>query len=172
MSRDIGINKTYELIGQHYYWPRLFQEVTDYVGAYVICQAESKENETAPLEETDIPEYPFQKISMDISSPYGETSRGNLYIVSFVDWLTNWSDPYVIADKRAQTVAELILTEIFPRYGAPVQLVTDNGPENMNKIIRETLKSFNIGHITTSPYHFQSNAKITHNNGRHTSQIS
>ena len=67
----------------------------------------------------DIPAYPFEKVSLDISGPYGETLQGNVYIVSFVDWLTNWPEAYTIADKKAQTVASLILTEIFPCYGAP-----------------------------------------------------
>ncbi len=37
----------------------------------------------------DVPAYPFEKVSLDISGPYGETLRGNVYIVSFVDWLAS-----------------------------------------------------------------------------------
>ena len=94
----------------------------------------------------DVPAYPFEKVSLDISGPYGETLRGNVYIVSFVDWLTNWPEAYAVADKKAQTVASLILTEIFPRYGAPLEIVTDNGAENVNEIMRETMASLNIKH--------------------------
>ena len=90
------------------------------------------------MEETDIPVYPYQKIKMDISGPYGEISIANSYIISFVDGLTNWLEAYAVPDKKAQTLAELILSEIFPRYGAPVQLVTDNEPENVHKIMKET----------------------------------
>ena len=111
----------------------------------VTCQARSSRCETAPLEEMDVPAYPFEKVSLDISGPYGETLQGNVYIVSFVDWLTNWPD------KKPQTVASLILTEIFLRYGAPLEIVTDNGAENVNEIMRETMASLNIKHITTSP---------------------
>ena len=57
-------------------------------------------------------------------------------------------------------MSELILMEIFPRYGSPVQLVTDNGPENINRIMKEALESLNIEHVTTSPYQPQSNAKV------------
>lgn len=58
--------------------------------------------------------------------PYHVTSRGNIYIVSFVDWLTNWVEAYAVKDKTAQTVTQLILNEIFPRVGAIAELVTDN----------------------------------------------
>ena len=76
---------------------------------------------------------------MDISGPYGENMRGNVYIVSFIDWLTNWPEAYAVADKKAKTVVSLILTEIFPWYGAPLEIVTDNGAENVNEIMRETM---------------------------------
>ena len=72
-----------------------------------------------------------------ISLGYGEILRENVYIVSFVDWLTNWAETYAIADKKAQTVASLILTEIFPRYGAPLEILTNKGAENVNEIMRE-----------------------------------
>ena len=150
----IGIDKTYELISRKYYWPSLYKHVTTYVNSCVTCQTRSSRCETAPLEEMDVPAYPFEKVSLDISGPYDETLQGNVYIVSFVDWLTNWPEAYAVADKKAQTVAGLILTEIFPRYG------TDNGAENVNEIMRETMASLNIKYITTSPYHPQSNTKV------------
>ncbi len=77
--------------------------------------------------------YPFEKVSLDISGPYGETRRGNVYIVSFVDWQANWPEAYAVADKKAQTEASLILTEIFLHFGAPLEIVTDNGAENVNE---------------------------------------
>ena len=127
------------------------------MGSCRVCQTQSRRQKLAPLMETDIPNFPFEKVSMDISGPYGETSRGN---VSFVDWLTNWPEAYAIQDKKAQTMSELILMEIFPRYGSPVQLVTDNGPENINRIMKEALESLNVEHVTKFPYHPQSNAKV------------
>lgn len=57
-------------------------------------------------------------------------------------------------------MADRVTSEIFPIYGAPVQLVTDNGPENVNKVMIEALASLNIVHITTTPYHPQGNAKV------------
>ena len=108
----------------------------------------------------DVPAYLFEKVSLDVTDQYGETQRGNVYIVSFVDWLTNWAEAYAVSDKKAQTVASLILTEIFPVHGAPLEIVIDNGAENVNEIMRETMASLNIKHITTSLYHPQSNTKV------------
>ena len=55
----------------------------------ITCQARSGKREAVPFMEMDVSAYPFEKISLDVSGPNGETPRGNIYIVSFVDWLTN-----------------------------------------------------------------------------------
>lgn len=74
------------------------------------------------LMETDIHihSYPFAKVSMDASEPFTYTSKkGNLSIVSFLDWLANWIEAYAVRDKTAQTVINLLMNEIFLRFGAP-----------------------------------------------------
>ena len=48
-------------------------------------------------------------------------------------------------------MGHLVLNEIFSRVDAISELVTDNGGEFLNKVMRETLKSLNIKHITNSP---------------------
>lgn len=80
--------------------------------------------------------FPFEKLSMDLSGTYGETTRGNTYIVGFVDWLMDWPEAFALADKKARTVVDLVVGEIFPRYDAPLQLVTDDGPEYVNNIMK------------------------------------
>lgn len=77
----LGIDKTYGLIMRNYYWPKLFNDVVNHVKKCVTCQVQSRGSRIAPVLETDVPNYPFQKVSMDISWPYGETHRGNLYRV-------------------------------------------------------------------------------------------
>ena len=38
--------------------------------------------------------------------------------------------------------------------------MTDNGTENVNNVVKETLESLNIDHVLTSVYNPQSNAKV------------
>lgn len=68
-----------------------------------------------------------------------------------MDWLTNWPEAFAVPDKRARTVVDLVVCEIFPRYGAPVQLVTNTGAENVNNIMKEVLTSLNRRHIMITP---------------------
>ena len=54
----------------------------------------------------------------------------------------------------------MIIEQIFPRFGSPLQIVSDNGTENVNKIVKETSAKLKIDHVLTSVYHPQSNAKV------------
>ena len=71
-----------------------------------------------------------------------------------------WPEAFAVPNKKAETVAHLLVEEIFPRFGGPLQLVTDNGPENANKILAKTLKELKIHHVFTSYYHPQGNGKV------------
>ena len=63
-------------------------------------------------------------------------------------------------DKTADTVADLIIEQICPRFGCPLQIVSDNGTENVNKVMKETLAKLKTDHVLTNVYHPQSNAKV------------
>ena len=85
---------------------------------------------------------------------------GNRYIIAFVDWYSGWPEAFTVPDKTAETIAHLIINEIFPRFGCPLGLVTDNGSENCNKVVKETLEVLNIHHARTSYYSPQSNSHV------------
>ena len=156
----MGVQKTFDSIRQKYYWPNLFKEINKYVNECTICQTRSLQKIRQPLQETAIPPYPMAKLSLDLSGPYPTTMSGNKYIIAFVDWYSGWPEAFAVPDKTGETVADLIIDQVFPRFGSCLQLVTDNGTENVNKVVKETLAKLNIDHVLTSVYHPQSNAKV------------
>ena len=160
LNGHFGVDKCYHTLARAYYWPNMFKELWDYISACVQCNTRNLQRVQPLLQETDIPPYPFAKVSLDISGPFPETLSGNKYIVSFVDWLTGWIEAFAVPDKTADTVVFLLLNEVIPRHSAMLVLVTDNGGENVNNMMRETLLHLNIHHITTSVFHPQSNSKV------------
>ena len=156
----MGIDKTFESIKRKYYFPNLYQRLTSYVNACVTCQTRALKKQRPPLQEMEQPPYPFAKLSMDISGPYPTSLSGNRYILSVVDHYTGWPEAFAIPDKSAQSVAHILVDEIFPRFGCPCEVITDNGTENENQVMKEVFAKLNIHHVTTSFYHPQSNAKV------------
>ena len=156
----MGIDKTYDAIKGKYYWPCMYKELYKYVNSCVTCQTRNLKKVKPPLQETDAPPYPFAKIGLDVSGPYPKTLSGNKYIIGFVDWYSGWPEAFAVPDKSAETVAHLLLEEIIQRYSTPLQIVSDNGSENVNRVMRHTLETLNISHVTTSYYHPQANSKV------------
>ena len=85
---------------------------------------------------------------------------GNRYIITFVDWYSGWPEAFSVPDKTAETVADLIIAQIFLRFGSCLQLVTDNGTENVIRIFKETLDMLKINHVLIIVFHPQSHAKV------------
>ena len=156
----MGVQKTFDSIRAKYYWPNLFKELHKYVSECTACQTRSLQKISQPLQETDIPPYPMAKLSLDLSGPYPTTLSGTKYIIAFVDWFSGWPKAFAVPDKTADTVAQLIIEEIYPRHGCALQIVSDNGAENVNRTVKETLARLKIDHVLTSVYHPQSNAKV------------
>ena len=87
---------------------------------------------------------------------------GNRYIVSFIDLYSGWPESFPVArkDGDGDTNAHLLLDEIYSRFAAPLMILTDNGSEYCNSVVKETLEAMNITHITSTPYHPMSNGSI------------
>ena len=88
------------------------------------------------------------------------TLPGNTNIIRFVDCYSGCPEAFAVPDKTAETVVYLLLEEIMPKYSTPDQLVTNNGSENINRLMKQTLQEMNISHVTTSYYHPQGNSKV------------
>ena len=156
----MDVDKTFHSIKQKYFWPCLLREINDFVGKCIPCQTRNLRKQQPHIQECDLPPFPFAKLALDISGPYPKTHSGNQYILTFIDMYSGWPEAFAVTYKKGETVVRLLTDEIFPRFGAPLQLLTDNGPENVNKIMKKTLKDLNVDHVTTSFYHSQSNGKV------------
>ena len=81
----MGIDKTYDAIHLKYYWVNLFKMVSAYVNKCQTCQLRSSQKRKPPVQEMDIPPYPWAKCAVDVSGPYPTSLSGNKYIISFID---------------------------------------------------------------------------------------
>ena len=155
----MSLDKTYDTMKLKYYFPNMYREIHSYINKCVICQARSDKKSKPPVQETDIPPYPFAKIAVDLSGPYPETLSGNKYIVTFIDLYSGFPEAFAVPDKTTENIVHLLIEEIFPRYSCGLQLVSDNGKENISRAVKETLETLNIHHVTTSYYNPAGNSK-------------
>ena len=83
----------------------------------------------------------------------------------FKDALTNWVEVFAIPNKKAHTIAEVFVDEIYCRYGAPKVLISDKGTEFANELVGEILKIVKVHQITTTPYNPRSDGLVENHMG-------
>ena len=102
---------------------------------------------------------PFEIVSMDFIQTLKVTERGNQHILVMVDHFTNWVEAVPVKDMTAATVADVFYEHIICRHSAPSTIVTDQGSQFLDGVIRHLNKNLAIKHKKTSPYHPQTNTK-------------
>ena len=71
---------------------------------------------------------------MDLIGPLPETNRGNKYILTLIDYYTNWPEAFPLAEKTAAAVAEALFENVYCRMLAPVRILSDCGREFVNEV--------------------------------------
>lgn len=97
-----------------------------------------------------VPEMPWQKVGIDIFE-YGGRSYLSVY-----DALSNFPEVEQLRDTSASSVIQAT-SAIFSRYGIPLEVLTDNGPQFSCHEFRSFSRAYDFRHITSSPGYPQSN---------------
>ena len=78
-----------------------------------------------------------------------DTVRGNHYLLTAEDSFSRYCLAYPIPNKKAKTVAKVLIDQHFNIYGLPDQLLSDNEREFVNILWKELFSEFKIQHTTT-----------------------
>ena len=101
----------------------------------------------------------FELWEIDFVGPLAKTPRGNIYIITAIDYSTSRALAYPLEERSAATAIE-ILEDIVWTYGKPAEIITDNGEEFRSQEFQAVLKRYDIQHNRTSPGHPQTNGKV------------
>ena len=102
---------------------------------------------------------PMERIAMDLTGPHPTSKSGNMYILTIMDVFTKWAEAIPIRNKEAVTVARALVDVFLSRFGMPLQILTDNGKEFENGIMRELCRLLDIDKVRTTAYKASTNDK-------------
>lgn len=153
-----GIEKTTSRVAIDYYWPGMHRDIENYVRACEVCQT-SKVSQQAPagLMGRRVVDTPWTVVAADIMGPFPASKNKVAYLLVFQDLFTKWVELVPIRKADAKTIIHHFEDLIVCRWGAPEVLLTDNGTEFANKMMKEMALTLDIHHSTTPPYHAQAN---------------
>ena len=97
----------------------------------------------------------LQKLSLWIYVLYGYK-----YLLVFVDTFSGWTEAFPTKHETAKMVTKKLLEEIFPRYGMPQVLGTDNGPAFVSQVSQLVAKLLGIEWKLHCAYRPQSSGQV------------
>ena len=154
----LGVEKTYQRLAVSYFWPNMFRDVTKYIRACDICQRTKVEQASpAGLMGRRIVEGPWVVVAADIVGPLPRSKAGFQYLLVIQDLFTKWVECKALRAATGPKIREALEELVISRWGTPKVLLTDNGTEFVNRIIREFAEENRITHTTVPPYHPQAN---------------
>ena len=140
-----GINRTEETIGQHLWWPKMRDHITNYVKICPLCQRNKRRQKKYGLLPPKLAEAtPWDKLCVDLIGPYKIRRKGKEDLicrcVTMIDPATGWFEIQPCDDKKSITVANIIEQEWFSRYPWPTQVTFDRGSEFIGQDFQKMIK--------------------------------
>ena len=111
-----------------------------------------------PLQMTEMPDRPFDKIAIVLVTDCETSTSGNKHILTIINHLTGWPVAFPIPDKSADTTT--LINQYLPVNMCPRYILSDNGTELKNNLMDQVLQQLEIDRIFSAPYHPQSNSKL------------
>lgn len=157
----LGVRRTSKNLQRRAYWPGWRGQVRTFLRQ---CSACSRYLRGVPphqgrLQRMEVGN-PWERVGVDITGPHPESTGGHKYIVTLVDHFTRWAEAFPIRRQDAVTVAQVLVTNVFTRFGCPQEILTDQGACFEAELFQEVCKLLQIHKIRTSAYKPSTNGMV------------
>lgn len=149
-NAHLGVEKCKRRARDVMFWPQMNAEIEDLISKCSICNTHRRQNQREPLQPHEIPQRPWEKLGADLF----EWNRNDYLIL--IDYYSGYFEISHVSNTKSETIITHFKSQ-FARHGIPDVLITDNGPQFTSTQFEEFSKLYQFNHITSSPYHPQSN---------------
>lgn len=161
-SGHLGINKTYNRVLQHFFWPGLKSDVVRYCKTCSTCQAVGKPNQVvppAPLRPIPAVGEPFEHVIIDCVGPLPKTKSGNQFLLTAMCVSTRFPEAIPLRRITAPVISKALL-KFFTTYGLPRVIQSDRATNFLSKTFQQTLQSLGVSHSVSSAFHPESQGAL------------
>jgi hypothetical protein len=151
-ASHLGIQGSLRRAREAFYWPKMNEQITDYMSRCEICNSYKTQQHKEPMICHETATRPWQSIAADLFDFHGKD-----YLVT-TDRYSNFFEVDRLYSKSSKEVITRLKAHIS-RYGLPDKLMTDNGTQFTSAEFKRFTDSYTIEHITSSPTYAQSNGK-------------
>ncbi|GFW73560.1 retrovirus-related Pol polyprotein from transposon 17.6 [Trichonephila clavipes] len=102
--------------------------------------------------------YPNEIVKLDLFGPYPASRvRRNHYVLVITDHFSKWPEITPLQKASANIIADGLFDNYISRYGAPIKMISDNGPQFISDIFERLSNRLGIRHVKTVVYRTQAN---------------
>lgn len=152
-----GIESTTKLARDTVFWPGINRDIKESIQNCDICIKYSPNQQHQSMQTHQIPCFPFQKVSMDLCE-LQIGGKKHVYLIT----VDHYSDFIEVDELQRDATASAIVQKCrqnFARYGTPMYVTTDGGPQFDSEDFRRFAESWEFRHTMSAPYHQQGNGK-------------
>ncbi|GJV68565.1 putative reverse transcriptase domain-containing protein [Tanacetum coccineum] len=132
-----GADKMYYDWRDLYWWPGMKKDLAMYVSKCLTCSKFKAEHQkpSGLLQQPEIPEWKWEKITMDLVTNFPRTSSGHDTIWVIVDRLTkSWHFVPIHEDYKMEQLERIYINEIVARHGVPVSIISDRDTQFTSRL--------------------------------------
>ncbi|XP_063408799.1 uncharacterized protein LOC134692279 [Mytilus trossulus] len=162
LAGHLGIRKTCLKILQHFYWPRLRNDVAEYCKSCHICQVVGKPNQKippAPLLPIPAFDEPFSRVLVDCFGPLPKTKTGNAYLLTIMCTSTRFPEAIPLRNIKTPTIVKALI-KFFTLVGLPKSIQSDQGSNFMSGLFQQVVYQLGIAQYRSSAYHPESQGAL------------
>ncbi|KAJ9544258.1 hypothetical protein OSB04_023965 [Centaurea solstitialis] len=123
-----GADKTYKDLRKYYWWPGMKRDVATFVGRCLTCSKVRAENQNPSglLQQPEIPEWKWERVSMDSVTKLPKTAKRHDAIWVIVDRLTKSAHFLPIReDYKMEKLARIYIKEVVTRHEVLIPIISD-----------------------------------------------
>ncbi|GFY03818.1 retrovirus-related Pol polyprotein from transposon 17.6 [Trichonephila clavipes] len=79
------------------------------------------------------------------------------FLLVITDYFTQWSELIPLRKASAEAIINALFENYISRYGAPISLISDNGPQFISEVFEHLSHRMDIKHMKTVTYRPQAN---------------
>jgi len=156
-----GLKKTAAAVQARAYWPTWSSDLAACLKKCPECAQYHRGALPRQAEmQTPLAGEPWERISIDITGPHPKSSRQNVFILTLVDHFSKWAEAIAIRNHTASTVANVLMTHVFSRFGMPLEILTDRGTEFESELFNQLLRWLEIDKLRTTAYKPSTNGVV------------
>jgi cleavage and polyadenylation specificity factor subunit 1 len=124
-----GIRATRKLLAERFVWHRMSADITQWCRDCMACQTSKVQAHVkSEVKHIPIPEAPFREVHVDIVGPL-PVSGGFTHLLTVMDRYSRWPEVFPLQSTTAAECAQQFLLGWVARYGLPVNITSDRGPQ-------------------------------------------